>query len=185
MAIALATACASDGTSPSTDVVVKVYAPTVPVPDSLWKPPAGSTPANGSYVYLEMDPSLAGGVASPHTIVSASGSISATSARHHLAVTAVDTIAGLSMSGTFDAMLGMLALKEGYYPDLHGPTAELPLDGLLDVALNARRCATLSGWFAIDYVFYFNGNMTAIDLRFEERCPGVVQPMHGQVHWRE
>ena len=59
LAIALAAACASDGTSPSGDVVAKVYAPTVPIPESLWKPPSGSTPTTGSYVYLEADPSLA------------------------------------------------------------------------------------------------------------------------------
>jgi hypothetical protein len=185
VALALLTACASDGTAPAADFVVKVYTPTKPVPDSLWRPPAGSTPATGNYVYLEMDPSLAPGVTSPHTIVPASGAISAISARQHLGVTATDTIAGLSMSGTFDAMLGMLALEDGYYPALHGPTNQLPRDGLLDVAMNGRGCATLSGWFAIDHVFYFNGNMTALDLRFEERCPGITAPMHGEVHWRE
>jgi len=181
----LSSACGSDRVSTSPGIDVKVYRPTVPVPDSLWRPPAAATPVTGSYVYLELDPSLAPGVTFPHAMVRENGSIGAIVARHHLTVTATDTIAPLSMTGTFDAMLGMLALENGYYPGLRGPADGDPLDGLLDVVVNGRRCATLTGWFAIDHVFYFNGNMTQLDLRFEQRCAGVAQPMHGQVHWRE
>ena len=39
--------------------------------------------------------------------------------------------------------------------------------------------------FAVDHVFYFNGHLTTLDLRFEQRCPGVAAPMHGQIHWTE
>ena len=62
MVVALAAACASEGTtSLAPEIDYKLHRPTVPIPDSLWKAPAGSTPARGSYVYLEMDPSLAAG----------------------------------------------------------------------------------------------------------------------------
>ena len=57
--------------------------------------------------------------------------------------------------------------------------------GGLDVALNASGCASLVGWFVIDHQFYFQGNLTTIDLRFELRCGGFGAPLRGQVHWAE
>jgi hypothetical protein len=181
MAIVVAAACASEGTSLIPETDYKLHRPTVPIPDSLWKAPVGSIPAMGSYVYLEMDPSLAAGVTVPHTI---SGSVTPTARGPRLTVTAADTIVAMSMSGTFDAMSGMLTPEEGYYPDLHEPAAVSHI-GAIDVAVNARPCASPSGWFAIDYIFFFNGNLTMLDLRFEERCAGVAAPMRGQVHYRE
>jgi hypothetical protein len=185
MAIVIAAACASDGrTSLSPEIDYKLHRPTVPIPDSLWKAPAGSTPARGSYVYLEMDPSLADGVTVPHTIVASSGSIKPTAQGLRLTVAAADTIVPMSMSGTFDAMSGMLTPEVGYYPDLQLPAA-LSHIGAMDVTMNARPCASPSGWFAIDYIFFFNGNLTMLDLRFEQRCAGVAAPTRGQVHYRE
>jgi hypothetical protein len=86
--------------------------------------------------------------------------------------------------GVFNAMLGHTQLTEGYYHDLHGIADANPLRGSLDVKLNSRGCSAATGWFVVDHVFYFNGRLTAMDLRFEERCPGLA-PMHGQVHWTE
>jgi hypothetical protein len=39
------------------------------------------------------------------------------------------------------------------------------------------------GWFAIDRVIYTNGILTALDLRFEQRCGGGSAALHGVVHW--
>jgi uncharacterized membrane protein YgdD (TMEM256/DUF423 family) len=72
----------------------------------------------------------------------------------------------------------------GYYPDLQLPAAVSHI-GAMDVTMNARPCASPSGWFAIDYIFFFNGNLTMLDLRFEQRCAGVAAPTRGQVHYRE
>ena len=184
MAIVLATACASDVTASSVDGDFTLHRPTVPIPDTLWKAPADSIPARGSYVYLEMDPSLAAGVTVPHTIVLSNGSITVAAERLHVTVAAVDTIARMSMNGAFDAMLGMLTPEEGYYPDLQGPSPASRV-GAIDVVVNARTCASPAGWFAIDHIFFFNGNLTMLDLRFEERCAGVATPTRGQVHYRE
>jgi hypothetical protein len=184
MAIAIAAACASDGTSLTPELDYKLHRPTVPIPDSLWKAPAGSTPARGSYVYLEVDPSLAAGETSPHTIVASGGSVTATAQQLRLTVAAADTIVPMSVRGTFDAMSGMLTPEVGYYPDLHEAAAVSHI-GAIDVAVNGRPCASPSGWFAIDYIFFFSGNLTMLDLRFEQRCAGVAAPSRGQVHNRE
>lgn len=184
MAIAIAAACASEGTSLTPELDYKLHRPTVPIPDSLWKAPAGSTPARGSYVYLEMDTSLTAGLTSPHTIVASGGSVTATAQQLRLTVAAADTIVPMSMRGTFDAMSGMLTPEVGYYPNLH-ETAAVSHIGAIDVALNGRPCASPTGWFAIDYIFFFSGNLTMLDLRFEQRCAGVAAPTRGQVHYRE
>jgi len=185
MAVALATACASEGTTSLTpEIDYKLHRPTVPIPDSLWKAPAGSTPARGSYVYLEMDPSLAAGVPVPHTILAAGGTILPTAKGPRITVAAADTIVPMSMTGTFDAMSGMLIPEVGYYPDLQLPAAVSHI-GAMDVTMNARPCVSPSGWFVIDYIFYFSGNLTMLDLRFEQRCAGVAVPTRGQVHYRE
>ena len=119
-----------------------------------------------------------------HTIVASSGSIKPTAQGLRLSVAAADTIVAMSMSGTFDAMSGMLTPEVGYYPDLH-ETAAVSHIGAIDVALNGRPCASPTGWFAIDYIFAFSGNLTMLDLRFEQRCAGVAAPTRGQVHYRE
>lgn len=187
LAIALAMACASSGgdVQPISDPSGRPSGPTVPVPSSLWQPPAGSTPATGSYAYLDMDASFSPGVTYPHTIVSATGGITVSASGGQLSVSAEDTVTKLAMIGVFQTMLGKTQLEVGYYHDLHGALEADPLFGALDVMLNLRRCGSLSGWFAIDHVFYFQGHLTAFDLRFEERCSGFVAPMHGQVHWTE
>jgi hypothetical protein len=185
MVVALAAACASEGTtSLAPEIDYKLHRPTVPIPDSLWKAPAGSTPARGSYVYLEMDPSLAAGVTVPHTILAVRGTIIPTAKGLRLTVAAADTIEPMSMNGTFDAMSGMLTPEVGYYPDLRLP-ASVSHIGAMAVMMNARPCDSPSGWFAIDYIFFFNGNLTMLDLRFEQRCAGVATPTRGQVHYRE
>jgi hypothetical protein len=184
MAIVLTTACASEGTSLTPQMDYRLHRPTVPVPDSLWKAPAGSTPGMGSYVYLEMDSSLAAGVTVPHTILAARGTVIPTAKGLRLMVSAADTIEPMSMNGTFDAMSGMLTPEVGYYPNLQLP-ASVSHIGAMDVMMNARPCASPSGWFAIDYIFFYNGNLTMLDLRFEERCSGVAMPTRGQVHYRE
>jgi len=46
-------------------------------------------------------------------------------------------------------------------------------------------CALPVGWFVIDRQFYFQGNLTIVDLRFEVRCGGFGAPLRGQIHWAE
>ena len=159
--------------------------PVVPVPASLWQPPVGSTPVKVSYVYLDMDASFAPGASFPRTIVPAPSVVPVSVTGRNVSVTAEDTVAKLAMNGRFQLLLGQTEIKVGYYHDLRGNSATAAPAGALDVTLNARGCATHVGWFAVDHVFYFNGLLTQIDLRFEERCSDFSAPMRGQIHWRE
>jgi hypothetical protein len=186
MALALSVSCGSNraGTQPDTSGP-DGSGPTVPVPANLWKPAAGATPATGTYLYVEMDASFSPGVTYPRTILPASGIVTVTAASGAFSVTASDTVAKLDLRGAFTAMLGNPQVQDGYYPDLRGPADADPLRGSLDVTLNAHGCSGVTGWFVVDHIFYFNGHLTALDLRFEQRCPGFAAPMHGQLHWTE
>lgn len=187
LALVLAAACTSDASTAAEQPPPQVgpSGPTVPVPATLWQPPPGSTPATGSYAYVDMDPGFTLGVTYPRVMSAASTAFTVSATGGRLTVTAVDTVAKLTVNGVFQAMIGQTELKVGYYRDLRGSTEADPLAGSLDVLLGARGCASLVGWFAIDHVFYFNGLLTQIDVRFEERCAGFGVPMHGQIHWRE
>ena len=174
----------SSGTQPDTTIVVG-SGPTVPIPTNLWKPTAGTTPATGTFMYVEMDATFSPGISYPRTILPASGGVTVTAASGAVAITATDTVTKLDLRGAFTTMLGHVQLEEGYYHDLRGPANADPLRGSLDVALNAHACSGFTGWFVVDHVFYFNGHLTALDLRFEQQCPGFAAPMHGQLHWTE
>jgi hypothetical protein len=101
-----------------------------------------------------------------------------------LSIIAVDTSSKVEMLGFFKPMIGATTFQEGYYRDVRG-LEEDPAAGALDVTVNAWDCDSLVGWYAIDHVFYFQGNLTAIDLRFELRCKGFRAPLRGQVRWAE
>ncbi|HEV7992527.1 MAG TPA: hypothetical protein VGP25_11925, partial [Gemmatimonadaceae bacterium] len=183
--IPLLAACGSDsiaalppGTSSGTP-----SGPTLPVPATLWSPPAGSTPLQGSYLYVDMDTGFTPGVTYPHTIVASPLNFSVSVVRGTLTVSASDSTAPLVVRGVFTTMLGHDQLDDGYYDELRGAADANPLRGSLDVTLNTRACTSVTGWFVVDHSFYFNGRLTALDLRFEQRCPGFTAPMHGKLHW--
>ncbi|MEO8561798.1 MAG: hypothetical protein ABI601_06965 [bacterium] len=185
LALALAVACGSSSSGvPQDSTGGQSSGPMLPIPASLWRPPAGATPATGSYVYVEMDAGFTVGVTYPRVVTPATGSVGVTAEGGALSVAATDTVVGLALRGVFNTMIGHPRLDEGYYHDLRGIADADPLRGSLDVTLNSRGCAPVTGWFVVDHVFYFNGRLTAMDLRFEQRCPGFG-PMHGQVHWTE
>ena len=184
--VALTTASCADttaGTPPASGGVPS--GPLVPVPADLWRPPAGATPAAVSYLYVEMDSSFSPGVTSPRTIVPATGAFAVSATGGTLTISATDTTSGLKLRGVFTTMLGYPLIEEGYYRDLRGAANADPLKGSLDVTLDAHACGSLTGWFVIDHVFYFDGHLTSLDLRFEQRCQEFAAPMHGQIHWTE
>ena len=74
-------------------------------------------------------------------------------------------------------------LQPGYYADLRRYPFHNPVKGGLDWVGEGRGCNTLLGWFAIDGDTYTNGNLTALELRFEQRCEGGIPALHGAIHW--
>lgn len=85
--------------------------------------------------------------------------------------------------GDFEVPNSLSQLQTGYYGNLTRYPFNDPTLGGLNWDGDGRGCNTLAGWFAIDNVTYNNGNLTAIDLRFEQYCECGTSALHGQIHW--
>jgi hypothetical protein len=78
-------------------------------------------------------------------------------------------------------MNSLTRLQVGYYDDLRRYPFHNPTKGGLNWSGEGRGCNTLTGWFAIDAVTYENGQLTAIELRFEQHCEGGAPALHGAI----
>jgi uncharacterized repeat protein (TIGR01451 family) len=156
---------ASDTTTPP--------GPVLPVPASLWAPPAGATPASGNYIYLASDSGdyIGQGMTSTTTTVST------------FTGTGRVSVVGGGWTGEFQAMDGLAQLQVGYYGNLSRYPFHNHVRGGLDWGGNGRGCNTLQGWFAVDSVSYDASGLAAIDLRFEQHCDGITPALRGKVHW--
>lgn len=159
--------------------------PVNPVPPGLWRPASGSTPAAGNYVYLNSDAGdyIGGGRTSTYTPESAVIAVTAAATANGARLTiSVNGAAG--WTGEFQTMRRLSRLEPGYYADLHRYPFHNPTKGGLSWRGEGRGCNGLLGWFAIDLVTYTNGNLTAVDLRFEQHCESATPALHGVIHWR-
>ncbi len=86
-------------------------------------------------------------------------------------------------NGEFYGMTGLSRLQPGYYGDLQRYPFHNAAKGGLSWSGNGRGCNTLKGWFVVDSVSYSLGQMTAIDLRFEQHCEGGAAAQRGVIHW--
>ncbi len=84
----------------------------------------------------------------------------------------------------FQGMNTLAQLQPGYYGNLQRYPFNNPVRGGLNWSGNGRGCNTLTGWFVVDSATYVQGNLTALDLRFEQHCEGGAAALHGKVHWR-
>ena len=154
--------------------------PQTPVPTSLWRAPAGATPAAGNYVYLQSDAGdyIGAGATSSYTQANSTLTVSTSGAHLSVGISGVD-----NWSGDFQGMNSITQLQPGYYAGLVRYPFNNPVAGGLSWSGNGRGCNTLTGWFAIDSITIVSGALTAVDLRFEQHCEGGGPALHGQVHW--
>jgi hypothetical protein len=151
--------------------------PVTPIPTTLWRPAAGSTPASGNYAYLKSDPGDYIGQGQTYTHTGSAFTVSG--GGNHASVNAGD------WGGDFRGMNSISELQTGYYPNLMRYPFHNPVKGGLDWSGKGRGCNTLTGWFVVDHVAYSGGRLTALDLRFEQRCEGSTSSaLRGQIHWR-
>jgi hypothetical protein len=147
--------------------------PVMPIPAQLWRPPSGSTPASGNYVYVSSDVGdyIGQGQTNTYTTVNVStnGGLLGVSTQ--------------SFGGSFQAMNSLTKLETGYYPDLHRYPFHNPAKGGLDWSGEGRGCNTLTGWFVVDGVTYAADTLTTVELRFEQHCEGGAPALHGAIRW--
>lgn len=163
---------ASDTTRPA--------GPVNPPPAGLWQPPAGATPATGSFVYLQSDVADFIGFGKTYTYTPADATIKLFVGDAFLGF----TVNGAQFwSGDFKAMFGQPQLQPGFYAGLSRYPFHNPVKGGLAWTGEGRACSTLKGWFVVDRIVYVEGNVTEVSLRFEQHCEGREPALRGQVHW--
>jgi uncharacterized repeat protein (TIGR01451 family) len=152
--------------------------PVNPPPVGLWSPAPGATPDSGSYVYLQSDFGDYIGGGGTYTYTRANAQLNAVSAGGLLQVSVKGD---QDWSGDFQAMVGLAQLQPGYYGDLRRYPFHNPVKGGLSWSGEGRGCNTLRGWFVVDSISYANGELSAVDLRFEQRCEGGAAALRGRI----
>lgn len=156
-----------------------------------WRPPAGATPASGTYVYLQGAPgeAISGGgdyLFTPETAV-----LSATEVDASLSgITVVPGALRLKISAQASWEIDVRSQADAS-PWRTGVSANLPRVDFADFSrprfsLSGRGlgCESLS-WLAVDRVVYDGALLRELDFRFEQICDqGTRAPLRGEVHWR-
>jgi hypothetical protein len=151
--------------------------PVDPVPANLWKPDPALVPASGDYVLLASDLGEPIGQGEIRVFTAPTSKITVGAGGTHIAVFVGDYF------GEFAGMVGTVPLKVGYYGNLQRLPFYNPVRGSLEWSQDERRCTRSSGWFAIDRIAYTGGILTALEMRFEQHCNGMVPALHGAIRW--
>ncbi len=155
--------------------------PVFPPPSNLWEPSAGATPRNGNYVYLASEAGEYVGQGKVWVHTPLDSTIVVNSRDKYLSM----TISGNAFwSGTFSAMESLAQLQPGYYAEVRANIFQNPTKGSLDWSGPGGSCGRVSGWFVVDAVTYEDNVISAIDVRFEQRCQGATPALRGKIHWR-
>lgn len=152
-----------------------------PIPSSLWKVSPSAEMAAGNYLYLE------GGYGN-YISAGRTFAYNQSNATFRVRADGSHLVVGVSgdqsWDGDFQGMQGMPQLTVGYYANLMRYPFHNPVLGGLQWSGEGRGCNRLDGWFVVDNVSYSGATLTAIDLRFEQRCDNETTPLRGQLHWR-
>jgi hypothetical protein len=58
-----------------------------------------------------------------------------------------------------------------------------PTKGGLAWSGQGRACNRINGWFVIDSVVRVAGQLSLVDMRFEQHCNGRTDALRGAMHW--
>lgn len=147
-------------------------------PAGLWSPPSSALPATGNVLYLSSTPGdwIGGGFINTYTDAIGSVTVSGSGL----------TFSGHWWSGRFYAMNVVPQLRTGYYGQLRRWPFHNPTRGGMDWAGQGRGCNRLFGWFVIDRITYTGDRVSAVELRFEQRCESpTAPPLYGFLRWSE
>jgi hypothetical protein len=156
--------------------------PIKPVPAGLWDADPSLLPSTGSYVYLE---SQAGDyIGNGRTYLYRAAAGDPLSLRPQQGGVAINTGNATDYwIGEFVPMSKMTKLEPGYYGALMRYPFHNPVRGGLAWWGSGRACNRLIGWFVVDAVTYEVGEVTALNLRFEQRCDGGTAALRGKIRW--
>lgn len=155
--------------------------PTNPPPTVLWRPAPGAVPLSGNFLYVQSDRSdfIGQGLTAGYTQTNSQLTLSQQGAGVRL-----DVIGDESWSADIQPMNGLSQLVAGYYAGLARYPFHNPARGGFSFSGEARGCNTLQAGFVVDRVSYVGGQLTELDLRFEQHCDGSsVGAVRGAIHW--
>lgn len=123
----------------------------------------------GNYVTLQSDRGdwIGGGKTYGYTQRNSVVKVTATAAHVSVQVTGDEW-----WYGDFDSVNGISALTPGSYDYGASWWGE------------GRGCTVESGTFTLDTIRFVAGQLTAVDIRFAQRCQGNTGSLHGTIHWR-
>ncbi|HLL85041.1 MAG TPA: hypothetical protein VK420_20390 [Longimicrobium sp.] len=117
------------------------------------------------------------------------GSFSYTQANSIISVSAIGNRLVVKISGDqewhgeFQSPGALGQLEPGSYTNLKRYPFQEQGAGALSWFGEGRGCNDLTGAFTIDSVKYEGAQLTAIDMRFEQRCSGGTTALRGTIHW--
>jgi hypothetical protein len=150
------------------------------IPAGLWQPAAGTTPATGSYVYLESQVGDFIGAGNTYLYTKANALLTATLQSTGFGI----TVSGdQGWTGGAKAMWSLAQLATGYYDGTGRGGFNVPITGSFAWSGEGRGCSRTGGWFTVDSLVVANGVLQSIDLRFEQHCDGLAPALHGKIHW--
>jgi hypothetical protein len=161
--------------------------PSRQIPSNLWQPPAGATPASGSYVYLESEEGDVVGEGRSYLYTPANAVLLAWQGTWQPGrgrYLGVSVLGEDGWSGDFQTMSSLDMLRVGYYPRV----GRFPLHGTSFAgqgwSKGSRQCESANGWVAIDAVEApLIGLLTRIEMRFEQVCSNSSARLRGKVVW--
>jgi hypothetical protein len=162
----------------SVDNPAALAGPQIPPPAGLWAAPAGTMPATGNAAVIVSEPGdpVGGGATVVFTNANALLEASARGTSLSLAIRE----RGVWSVGA-EAMAGQDRLRPGYYAPATSPGSVL--SELFVARSGSTPCAGVRGWFVIDRLDYVGGQLQALELRLEQRCPGAAGALRLHARW--
>lgn len=155
--------------------------PVMPPPPVLWRAPAGATPATGNYFYVEQEGAAVADAERLAVYTAANAQLSVHTYERELTVAAHGDGGAAAVFKPMDPLPQIVA---GYYGQLlYGGEYYNTARGSIQVRAGAGYCSNPGpAWLVVDDIRRVEGEVVALDLRFERACDGVVA--RGQFHWR-
>jgi hypothetical protein len=149
-------------------------------PPELWQAPAGAIPATGNYAYLQSDPGDYIGQGKTYAYTPVNAKINVKAEKNQLGI----QIAGdQKWAGDFKIMEHLDRLQPGYYGKLQSSGTYNPTRGFISWFGKTGCCGSPRGWIIIDKATYVDGQLTELDIRFEQRNGESNAALHGKIHW--
>lgn len=157
-----------------------------PVPANLWRPAAGATPSSGTFLYLESEygDDVGDGkvvlFTSDTNLIQGHGFANLPTAFD----LEVNDLASVERwSAQFQTMAGQNSLQVGLYDDVGRHPFNNATRGGMMVLRSQSFCNSISGWYVVDSVSYVGGEVSAIEIRFEQHCEKRSASLRGKLRW--